>query len=196
MTGSAGSGKSLVCRRFAALGLKVVNSDELARSVVMPGTAAHGAIKDRFGEKVLLKDGTLDRSRLRKLISSDSAKKKALEEIVHPAVLNALFDGMALAEKNGEPAVVAEVPLLFELGLETRFDLTITVAADEKKLLERIAKRDGVTLQEAKALVDLQMPQSEKVDRADLVVWNTGSVNELEIVVDKIHYRIHRLFPV
>ena len=149
VTGSAGSGKSLVCRRFSELGIYVISSDEIARQVVEKGMPAYTKLVDLFGSRAVLEDGSLNRPVLRKIISSNPGMKTKLENIVQPEILKELFSKIQVREKKGDKIVVAEVPLLFELDLKNRFDLIITVAADENKLKKRIAERDGVTENEA-----------------------------------------------
>ena len=188
VTGSAGSGKSLVCRRFSKLGLVVVSCDEIARQVVEPGMPAHEEIIFFFGRKVVLQSGGLDRKGLRRIISRDPELKKSLENIVQPAILRELFFKINMAEETGALVVAAEVPLLFELGLEKMFDLLITVASEKKKMVKRIVKRDLVSEKDAERLIDMQMSQEEKNAGSDIVFWNIGSMDEFFLNVDKFFH--------
>ncbi|MEA1968492.1 MAG: dephospho-CoA kinase [Thermodesulfobacteriota bacterium] len=192
VTGSAGSGKSLVCRRFAKLGLVVVSCDEIARQVVEPGMSAYEELVFFFGQRVVLKGGGLDRMGLRKIISRDPELKKSLENIVQPAILRELFCQINMAEEKGAGVVAAEVPLLFELGLEKMFDLLITVASEKKKMVKRIVKRDLVSEKDAERLINMQMSQKEKIAGSDIVVWNSGSVDEFLLSVDKLLLKINK----
>jgi len=194
VTGSAGSGKSLVCRRFAKLGLYVISSDKIARQVVEKGMPAYKKLVDLFGSKVLLKNGSLNRPVLRKIISSNPHMKAKLENIVQPEILRELFSKIQAREKKGDKIVVAEVPLLFELDLKNRFNFVITVAADENKLKQRIAERDGVTENEAEKFLTLQMPQQLKIQKSDKIIWNNGGIEALLMEVDKIYSEIINSF--
>ena len=190
VTGSAGSGKSLVCRRFSELGIYVISSDEIARQVVEKGMPAYKKLVDLFGSQAVLKDGNLNRPVLRKIVSSNPVMKTKLENIVQPEILKELFSKIRLREKKGDKIVVAEVPLLFELGLKDRFNLAITVAADKNKLKQRISKRDGVTEKEAEKFLTLQMPQRLKIQNSDRIIRNNGSIEALLMEVDKIYSEI------
>ena len=190
VTGSAGSGKSLVCRRFSELGIYVISSDKIARQVVEKGMPVYKKLVDLFGSQAVLKDGSLNRPVLRKIISSNSIMKAKLENIVQPEILKELFSRIRLREKKGDKIVVAEVPLMFELGLKDRFNLAITVAADENKLKQRISKRDSVTEREAEKFLSLQIPQQLKIQNSDKIIWNNGSIEALLMKVDKIYSEI------
>ncbi len=190
VTGSAGSGKSLVCRRFSELGIYVISSDKIARQVVEKGMPVYKKLVDLFGSQAVLKNGSLNRPVLRKIISSNSIMKAKLENIVQPEILKELFSRIRLREKKGDKIVVAEVPLMFELGLKDRFNLAITVAADENKLKQRISKRDSVTEKEAEKFLSLQIPQQLKIQNSDKIIWNNGSIEALLMKVDKIYSEI------
>ncbi len=194
VTGSAGSGKSLVCRRFSELGIYVISSDKIARQVVEKGMPAYTKLVDLFGSQAVLKDGSLNRPVLRKIISSNPEMKTKLENIVQPEILKDLFSTIRLRENKGDKIVVAEVPLLFELDLKNRFDLAITVAADENKLKQRISQRDGVSENEAEKFLTLQMSQRLKIQNSDKTIRNNGSIEALLMEVDKIYSEINDSF--
>ncbi|MFO7750200.1 MAG: dephospho-CoA kinase [Desulfobacteraceae bacterium] len=193
VTGTAGSGKSLVCSRFSRWGIAVVSCDEIARQVVMPGLPAYDALVSYFGRRIVLKDGTLDRSSLRRVISRSPAQREKLEGIVQPAILAELSVQMTRAVKDKGSIVAAEVPLLFELGLEDQFDFLITVAAEEEQRVQRIARRDRVSQEQAAALLAMQMSQQEKTAGADLVLWNTDSVDDFSFTVDSLAIKLKEL---
>lgn len=194
VTGSAGSGKSIVCRRFAELGVPVISSDEIARQVVEPEMPAYKEILDLFGHTAVLENGSINRAMLRTLISRNPGMRKNLEAIVQPAILKELFLQINEVQQNGGKIVAVEVPLLFELGLEDRFDLLITVAADEDVIKKRVAARDGVSESEAGRLLGLQMPQQEKIQKSDIILWNKSSVEELFMHIDKLYFKIKNSF--
>ncbi len=194
VTGSAGSGKSLVCKRFSELGLYVVSSDQIARQVVECGKPAYKKLVDLVGSAYVLEDGSLNRPMLRKLISENPEVKKQLEAIVQPAIINELFFIIDSMEKKGEKIIVAEVPLLFELGLNKKFDMVITIAAGENDMKRRISARDKVTQDEAEKLIKLQMPQKLKIENSDRIIWNNGNIEDLFSKVDKIYSEINDSF--
>jgi dephospho-CoA kinase len=179
VTGSAGSGKSLVCQCFETLGLEVFDCDRIARQVVAPGQPAYDKVVDLFGAKVVGPERILDRTSMRQIILEDPAKRVALEKILHPEIIREMVRQMEAAPYKREKACAVEVPLLFELGMEACFDTTLVVTAGQGTLEKRIAARDGVGRDGARQMLALQMDQEEKRRRADHVIENTGRTSEL-----------------
>ncbi len=189
VTGSAGSGKSSVCKRLQQLGLKVISSDILARAAVRPKTAAYRQIVEHFGKKAVKSDGTLDREMLRHLIVTDDSNRKILEQFVHPQIINLICSHMTAAEKEGVPIIAVEVPLLFELALEKRFDVVLLVVAERAVKIERLMQRDHISRDDAEALLNIQMPDKEKLKNSDFVIYNNGSpeqtIKDVDIFFDQ-----------
>jgi len=179
VTGSAGSGKSAVCNCLEAIGLAVLDCDVIAREVVEPGTEGFRKVVELFGRRVVDSSGSLDRKKLRKIIIRDQALRKNMESILHPLILKKMIKEMASDEYRDKKAVAVEVPLLFELGMEKYFDVTIIVIADDKDLVERICSRDCVEKKDALKMLALQMPQKEKEKKADYAVINKKSRSAL-----------------
>lgn len=192
VTGSAGSGKSLVCQRFKENGLVILDCDIIARQVVEPGKEAFQKIVELFGQKVVRKEGTLDRTTLRNVIINDVSLRQKMENILHPQIIKEMVFQMKKAEAEGEKAVVVEVPLLFELGMEKQFDITITVMAKDTDLIKRISNRDIVTKKDARKILDLQMSQEDKMTRADYVLYNKEEKAELFESVDNLFNKIQK----
>lgn len=194
VTGSAGSGKSLVCQRFKEIGLVTLDCDIIARQVVEPGMKGFARIVELFGNNVVKKDGTLDRAVLRKIIINDGSLRKKIENILHPLINREMVSSMEGAIYKDIKAVAVEVPLLFETGMEGQFDLTIAVTAQPKELVRRVSGRDNVTLNDARKMLDLQMSQEDKMKRADRVIINKGRRSELFDSVDKLFGEIQKEF--
>ena len=184
MTGGAGSGKTSVCNRLKALGVKVISADELAREAVAPGSTAFKKIVHYFGKTVLLSDGTLNRKKLRRMITDDDDARLAMERFIHHEIEKLILKNVVCAEKEGRRMVVIEVPLLFELGMKEKFDWIVVVSADKELRVKRLMARDQTSRDEAIGLIDVQMPEKEKIDRADYVVRNEGSMEKLVESVD------------
>jgi dephospho-CoA kinase len=180
LTGNIASGKSSVARVWRSLGTPVVDADELARAAVEPGTPALRAIAQRWGRGVLDAGGRLDRAALRAVVFRDPAERARLEEIVHPAVGALREVEYTRAREAGAPMVVADIPLLFEVGMQDEFDLVVLVDAPAPVRLERLVRDRGLEPDEAQRMVDAQMPSERKRAGADLVIENTGSRAELE----------------
>ena len=187
VTGGVGSGKSMVCRRLQELGVSVCSADVLARQAVAPGTRAYDQIVHHFGRQILTPDGGIDRAGLRRIIVDDDKARKTLEHFVHPEVTRQMEKHFAAAEKQGASMAAAEVPLLFEAGLESFFDAVILVSGDMETRLQRVMARDNVSRQEAGALMKTQMPEAQKRKRADYVIDNNGSIDRMQAEVDRIY---------
>ena len=184
VTGGAGSGKTSVCNRLKELGVKVISADEMAREAVAPGSTAFKKIVRYFGNTVLLSDGTLNRRILRRMITDDDDARLAMERFIHHEIAKLILKNVVCAEKEGCPMVVIEVPLLFELGMKDKFDWVVVVSAGKERRVKRLMERDQTSRDEAMDLINVQMPDKEKVDRADYVVRNEGSMEKLVESVD------------
>ncbi|MBU1163777.1 MAG: dephospho-CoA kinase [Proteobacteria bacterium] len=194
VTGNAGSGKTSVCEIFKKLGEIVIFSDAIAREVVAPGSYAYKNIINLFGQRVLKENGSLNRQLLRKIIINDDSARKALEKIVHPEIIRLIKLSMNKAEKDVKRFVVVEIPLLFELDLKELFDLVITVSADHELRLNRLICRDKVSREDAKLLFSIQMPEEEKAKRAEFVIKNDGSIEQLEKSVELLYKKLTKKY--
>ncbi|NDY73234.1 dephospho-CoA kinase [Desulfobacter hydrogenophilus] len=174
VTGSAGSGKSLVCEGFRRIGLATLDCDEIARQVVEPGQAAYNQVVKAFGSKIVAPDCTLDRPALRRMIVTTKGSREKLESILHPVIISETVRLMDEVVHSKKKSCAVEVPLLFELGMENLFDVVVVVTAADNALVDRISRRDGVDREGAQKLLAIQMPQSEKVQKADYVIENRG----------------------
>jgi dephospho-CoA kinase len=181
LTGSIATGKSTVSRMFAHLGARVIDADLLAREVVMPGQPAYAKIVEEFGPQVVQEDGSLDRKALGALVFGDSAKRKRLEEITHPAIglrqqrILSVFD-----EEAFEGVVIWDVALLYEGGGAAKMDRVVVVYADPETERRRLMEREGLSDADARARIASQMPIAEKAKLADYVVDNSGTREETE----------------
>ena len=169
LTGSIGMGKSTVARMFEAAGVPVFDADAVVRTLQGPGGALVPRIGERFPQTV--RGGVLDRERLARLVLEDPARLRALEEIVHPAVQQARAEFID-AHRNA-PALIFEIPLLFETGSDSEFDKVIVVSAPEAVQRERVLARRNMTSEKLASILSRQMPDEEKRRRADFVV-DTG----------------------
>lgn len=179
LTGSVASGKSAVARIWADDGVPVVSADELAREVVRPGSEGLAEVVDAFGTGVLREDGTLDRDAVRARVFGDDAARRELESILHPRIAALRDSWVAEREAEGAELVVAEIPLLFEAGLEDEYDVTVVVHASRRERLRRLEGERGIEAEEARRIMDAQMDPDEKRRRADFVLENEGSPAEL-----------------
>lgn len=192
VTGSAGSGKSLVCQRLFHLGWPVFDCDRIARRLVEPGQPAYERMIDLFGKEVVLNSGDLDRGRIREMMVRSPDRRKKMEAMLHPAIVKSLFDKIELTAAGGRDRVAAEVPLLFELDLDRKFDYCVTVAVEREKMIGRIAERDHVSRESARKILALQMDTDEKIRRSDHVIHNNGGIGELLDLVDVLHVQLEK----
>jgi len=170
LTGSIGMGKSTVAAMFAAAGVPVFDADAIVRQLQGPG----GALVDRIGELFpgTVRSGTLDRDCLAQIVLEDPAKLAALEAIVHPAVRD--WREAFVDEHSGAPALIFEIPLLFETGGEKEFDKVIVVSAPAEVQRARVLQRRRMTTAKLESILKRQVPDEEKRRRADFVV-DTGT---------------------
>lgn len=189
VTGGAGSGKSTVCNILKNLGVIVFNADDFARDVVQKNSYAYRKIIEFFGKQILEKDGALNRRLLREMITEDHQAKKNLEDILHPEIIFLIKEKLS-DTKSFDGNIAIEVPLLFELGLEKLFDFTIMVHSSEEIKIKRLQERDNVNRQNALDLIELQMPDKEKITRSNFIVQNNDSIEHLENHVKKVYKKI------
>jgi dephospho-CoA kinase len=186
LTGGLASGKSTVARRLAALGVPVIDADQLAREVVAPGTPGLAAVASAFGPSVILPDGSLDRPRLASLVFGDPELRRRLNAIVHPLIGAASAARMAALEARGEPLACYEAALLVENGLADAFRPLVVVAVDEETQVARAMARDGATEAEARARIAAQLPLAAKIAAADHVIDTSGPRHETEKRIDEV----------
>lgn len=180
LTGNIASGKSEVARRLARLGATVIDADILAREAVAPGTPALAEIVAHWGPSVLRADGSLDRDALRRVVFRTAQEREALNGIVHPRVEALRRAALEEARRRGDRIVVCDIPLLYELGLESRVDCVILVDAPEEIRMARLRRHRGLDDGEARRMIAAQMPAAAKRSRADYVMDNDGSLELLD----------------
>lgn len=186
LTGNIASGKSTVARMLAERGATIIDADELAHEAVAPGTPALAAIAARWGAAVLDAQGALDRGLLRGVVFNDPDQLDALNRIVHPEVERRREAAIAEARARGDRIVICDIPLLFEKKMVEQFDMVVLVDAPRPVRLERVVGQRGVPTAEAMAMIAAQMPSELKRARADLVIHNGGTVEELARQVDAV----------
>lgn len=185
LTGGIATGKSTVSQMLVARGAALLDADVVARRIMEPGHPVLAAVVERFGKSVLLENGQLNRKRLGEIVFSDYVERKALEDITHPAIRQEMKAKMeALEQEDPERLVVADIPLLYESGLEELYERIMVVYVPRSLQLERLVKRDALTEEQAELRLAAQMDIEEKRRRADIVINNSGSCEETESQVD------------
>jgi dephospho-CoA kinase len=192
LTGNIASGKSEIARMLADRGATVIDADLLAREAVQPETQALKDIVKRWGKDVLKKDGSLDRAALRQIVFADQSELDALNRIVHPGVTRLRDREIALARERGDPIVICVIPLLFERNIVDEFDAIVLVDAPRPLRLERMVAARGMEATDAMNMIASQMPAELKRARADFVIENNGSLQDLERDVDALWSSLQR----
>lgn len=191
VTGNIAAGKSTITQGLKRRGAVVVDADLLSREVVATGTKALKKLINEFGSDILKGDGSLDRDRLGQMVFADTQVRATLNRIVHPEIARRSVEELQrLKEEADAPLIVYEAPLLFEVGAETRVDKVLVVTIDPEEQLARLMKRDGLDQVAAKQRIAAQMPQEEKVKRADYVIDNSGAPERTRSQIDLLWPRI------
>lgn len=171
LTGSIGMGKSTTAAIFAEMGVPVWDADAAVHRLYAPGGEAAGPVAALCPEAV--KDGAVDRSRLKDWIASDQAALAKLEAVVHPLVAADRAAFIAAAGRDGQRAVLLDIPLLFETGAETSVDAVVVVSVPADLQRQRVLERPGMTAAHLQTILDRQLPDAEKRKRADFVIDTT-----------------------
>jgi dephospho-CoA kinase len=187
LTGGIASGKTAVSKIFASFGAKVLDADEVAREVLLPGQPAWTKLRQAFGQEFFHPDGTVKRKQLRKLVFADPEKRSQLNAIVHPEVMKEINRRSEIFSSSDQTEVLlVDVPLLLEVGLVNRFDKIVVVYVSESVQISRLLQRDGISEEEAKQALKAQMALSKKVEQADYVIDNSGTLEETQAQVKRV----------
>ncbi|MBK8970227.1 MAG: dephospho-CoA kinase [Hahellaceae bacterium] len=184
LTGGIASGKSAAARHFMALGVPLINADQVARDIVAPGEPCLAAIAETFGQNMLLPDGNLNRPALRALVFADADARGKLEAITHPEIGRRIRAWLA-AQKS--PYVILESPLLLETRQHEWVNRVLVIDVPEALQIERAVARDGVPVEQAKAILAAQMPRALRQSRADDIITNNKDLAVLQAAVEQLH---------
>ncbi|BBB25520.1 dephospho-CoA kinase [Amphritea japonica] len=190
LTGGIGSGKTAVSQRFELLGICVVDADIVAREVVQPGEPALDKIIQQFGEKILLNDGNLDRTALRKIVFDQPEQRDWLEQLLHPIIRERILQ--QLEQAISAYAILAS-PLLLETDQHLMVDHTVVVDVDEATQINRTTVRDDTDSTQVRAIIAAQMPRLERIERADSLIDNSGPEALLQPKVESLHHKLIEL---
>lgn len=180
LTGGIGSGKSSVAKLLRQEGVEVIDADAISHFITQKNSPGLALVVKEFGKDVLDQGGELNRKKLGEMVFSDKKKLFSLEKILHPLIREeATIRRQALALKK-IPYAIYDVPLLFEKNLAKDFDKIIVVTCSEQQQIDRIIKRDKLSLEDVKKRLSAQIPLEEKTKKADFVIENSGSLEELK----------------
>lgn len=190
LTGGIGSGKSTVANAFKQLAVNIVDADLVAREVVSVGEPALAAIAQRFGKRILLADGALDRSQLRTIIFEKPAQKEWLEQLLHPLIRARI---KLQLERSASIYTLLESPLLLETDQHQLVSKIIIVDVDESLQLTRASRRDGASEENIKRIMATQFTREQRLACADFVIDNSRTLTQTYAQVESVHKALARL---
>lgn len=189
LTGGIGSGKTTVSNVFRSLGAKVLDADEIYHDLIAAIGLKPSALAQEINQVfpgILKNDSSIDRHKLGSLVFANPEKRRQLEAISHPKVQQAFLERVGLLKNQGVEIVIYDVPLLFEAGLQDRFDGIIVVWVDENTQKLRLQQRDGLTAADVEKRLNAQLPLSTKKDQATWTIDNKGTLADTELQVQRI----------
>ena len=184
LTGGIGSGKSVASDKFKSLGIAVVDADVASRTVVEPGKPALKEIEDHFGSGIITAEGKLDRNNLREIIATDPEERKWLESVLHPKI------GEQITKEISESTSIYTLfvaPLLLETNSQEMCSRVVVVDVPKDVQIRRTAKRDKVSPNQVEQMVAAQMEREKRLEKADDVLLNNGTIEDLEKQVEELH---------
>lgn len=192
LTGGIASGKSTVADRLVHLGADLIDADQVAREVVVPGEPAYMEIVEHFGDEVLDADGFIDREALGRIVFDDERKRTVLNAITHPRIMEEIASRLELLQTI-DGIVVLDVPLLVEMGAQRDYDAVVVVATEPETQIDRLVHQRAMTPEQARKRVDAQASLDQKMAVATHVIWNEGTVAELSARTDEVWKELHEL---
>ena len=180
LTGGMGSGKSTVSAYLAEnTGIPVIDADKIAHDITEPGQPTLTRLEEAFGSGIIRADGTLDRKKLAGIVFPSQEKKELLDRITHGAIREQINREIEAANREQKPAVILDVPLLMETGMDAQCDAVWVVTADMKVRIDRVSARDNIGEEEINARIARQMSDGERFSRADEIIDNSGDKETL-----------------
>ena len=195
LTGGIGSGKSTLCELLSTYGIPSIDTDQIARQVVMPNSAGLTAVTEKFGESILNADSTLNRAELRKIIFNDASKKQQLEAILHPLIqaeTKRQIEQMQNPDSALRPALIlVAIPLLTEVMKKTGIkpgyiDEIWVIDTSVEQQRQQASVRDGVSLEQIEKIINQQAKREDRLKIADHVIQNNGDIRLLEHQVSEV----------
>ena len=187
LTGGIACGKSTASTELRALGAAIIDADALAHELSQPHQPLYNAYVQRFGREIVTADGTLDRAAIARRVFADPAVRAEVDAIAHPLIRMAAEERLRAARDENKRAAVLDVPLLFEAGWDALADETWVVALPREEQLARLLARDtSMDEGEARARIAAQMPLAEKCARADVIIDNSGTKEEIREYIGKL----------
>ncbi|EOA27885.1 hypothetical protein CARUB_v10024055mg [Capsella rubella] len=186
LTGGIASGKSTVSNLFKASGIPVVDADVVARDVLKKGSGGWKKVVAAFGEDILLPSGEVDRPKLGQIVFSSDSKRQLLNKLMAPYISTGIIWEILKLWASGAKVIVVDIPLLFEVKMDKWTKPIVVVWVSQETQLNRLMERDGLSEEDARNRVMAQMPLDSKRSKADVVIDNNGSLDDLHQQFDKV----------
>jgi dephospho-CoA kinase len=187
VTGGIGSGKSAVCSIFAHLGAPVLYADDIAKELSSTDPTIRKKLIALLGGSAYQADGSLNRSFIASEIFTNKTLKQKVESFIHPRVEKEIDRQIKELAYRGEPIAIVEAALMYEAGLHKKLDAVIVVDADESERISRVRKRDVVSEEAVRSRIDAQLEVKRNLDKADYIIYNNGTLEELESKVQFLY---------
>lgn len=185
LTGGIGSGKSTFAALLAERGAQIVDADVLGHEAIRPGAPAWQSIVDQFGDEILAPSMEIDRRRLGEIVFADANKRAALNAIVHPEIFRRIADDLDRL-RDSDAIVVLDAALIVETGLDASCDVVVVVVSDISTRAERLTRTRGMTMEQVTARIAAQVDPATVEEKADIVVVNDGSLDDLVREADRV----------
>ena len=186
LTGSIGTGKSEAARQLEALGASIISADQVGHEAYTPNTEAWEHVVSAFGDEILQDDGEIDRRKLGTIVFSDPGQLERLNQIMHPRMAQMVADKVEVLRGQGVEVVVVEAALLFEAGWDSLVEEVWTTDSPEQAVIERLKVRNGMSEEEARKRMSSQMGRTERLNRSDYVIENSGDMVALGVAIKEL----------
>lgn len=189
LTGGIGSGKTTVSNLFKSLGIHIIDTDIIAHDLINNNQAVLKEIVDTFGQAILNYNHTLNRKKLARIVFNKKKYKQQLENILHPRIRDEVNNQIQNFNSNSPPPqyVIVVIPLLFETGFHDLVDRVLVVIADEKIRIERVKQRDNRSMDEIRSIINNQVDDEKRINKADDIIENNNDFNHLKLQVIQLH---------
>ena len=188
LTGSIGTGKSEAARRLEVLGASIISADQVGHEAYTPNTEAWEQVVAAFGDGILQDDGEIDRRKLGAVVFSDPGQLEKLNQIMHPRMARMVADKIEELRDQGVEVVVVEAALLFEAGWDSLVEEVWVTDSTEQVVIERLKQRNGMSEEEARKRISSQMGRTERLERSDYVIENSGDMPTLGNTINCLLY--------
>lgn len=192
LTGGIASGKSTVAKMLLEKGAAVIDADQLAREVVMPGKPAWREIKEWLGGDILLEDGNINRKKVAQIVFKDDRARRKLNSIIHPRIAAEFSRKMEELKEKSTDVLIYDIPLLIEGGMQRKVDVVLLVSVPRQVQEQRLRERDRLTNEEVLARLSSQMPLRDKEKYADFIIDNSGTLEETARQADHFWLKLSR----